>query len=155
MKTMKRLFSATPALYCLTNLIYPVSIRIAKSTGQDITAINTCVWFPTITGISIVLACIWFCYSFNSAERVNGLHSLFGILSPTLAAVNGICFMLTDCCFIPCICAIAMWLASLLIPAGCNDRRLGRHFRGVLMLVPGVCVLLFAGIFMLGCRLFP
>lgn len=151
---MTKFASATPALFCLVNLIYPISTRIAKSNGMETSPLCGNVWFPILTALAAIFACIWFCYSFNNAEHVNGLHSLFGVVSPTLAAVNGMCFMMADCGFLPCMFAIALWLSSLLVPAGCNDRRLGRHFRGILMLAPGACVLILALIFTVSCGLF-
>lgn len=150
---MKKFAAATPALFCLVNLLYPAGARIARANGLEIPG-QPVALFAVIAGIAITLACIWFCYSFDKKDSVRGIHVLFGIFAPTLAAVNGLCFMLTDSSFWPCILSIAMWLSSLFIPIGCNDLRLGKGFRGMLTMIPGVCVMIFAIIFMLGDSLF-
>lgn len=151
---MKKLAKSAPALFCLVNLIYPVSARLARLNGPSPVALPTHIFFPIICIIAVALAVLWFCFSFDNKDAVRGYHVLLSIFAPTLAAINGLCFMLTDATFWPCIYAIAMWLSSLFIPIGCNDLRMGKGFRGVLTMIPGVCVMIFAVIFMLGDSLF-
>lgn len=151
---MKKLAAATPALFCLINLLFPVTLWIAKNAGPAPFAMSTNILFPFIAILAMLTAFVWFCYSFDHRADVHGVHVLFGIFAPTLAAINGLCFMLTAPTFWPCIFAVAMWISSLFIPAGCNDLRLGRGLRGVLTVAPGICVMLFAAIFMLSDRLF-
>lgn len=146
---MKKLANTAPALFCLVSLIYPVGARLARLNGALPAALPTHVFFPAISILSVLLAAMWFCFSFDNRNSVRGIHVLLGIFAPTLAAINGLCFMLTDATFWPCIHALVMWFSSLLIPIGCNDLRLGKGFRGILTMAPGVCVMIFAFIFIL------
>lgn len=151
---MKKLAAATPALFCLINLLFPATLWIANSTGPAGLVLPTHIIFPAIVILAIISAFVWFCYSFDHSADIHGVHALFGIFAPSLAAINGLCFMLSNPTFWPCIFAVAMWLSSLFIPLGCNDLRLGRGFRGVITLAPGICVMLFAAIFMLSDGIF-
>jgi len=151
---MKKLAPATPALFCLLHLVYPISARLASLNGPSPVALPTRIFFPAICIVSVFFAAAWFCYSFDNKDAVRGYHVLLSIFAPLLAAIDGLCFMLADATFWPCIYALAMWFSSLLIPIGCNDLRLGKGFRGVMTMIPGVCVMIFAIIFMLGDSLF-
>lgn len=151
---MKKIANAAPALFCLVNLAYPVCARLVRLNGSSPAELPTNVFFPAICILSVLLAVLWFCFSFDNKDSVRGIHVLLSLFAPTLAAINGMCFMLTDATIWPCVCALAMWFSSLLIPIGCNDLRLGKGFRGVLTMVPGVCVMIFAFIFMLSDSLF-
>lgn len=150
---MRTIASASPALFCMISLIYPAITRAAQVHGWTTPLPGANIAFAVIAALLILLAFTWFCYSFNRAN-VRGIHVLFSVFAPTLAAVNGLCFMLSDPSFWPCAYAVAIWFASLFIPVGCNDLRIGMGLRCTMTVLPGICVMLFAFVFVLGSHLF-